>query len=86
MRVASAAFLLIATIANARAEHTADAYRNAMAQLFSSHEGVAGAPQEETSSTTPRLDLYSNGHDGKLYANGAPFLIKVSLRGTHASA
>ena len=36
-----------------------------------------GAADLPTAPRYARLDFYSNGRDGKLYANGVPFAVKV---------
>ena len=43
----------------------------AMASLFKSHDTVA---------YTAKLDFHSDGKDGRLYANGVKFHVKVSCR------
>lgn len=85
-----AARTLVLFLTSAAADRGND-YRDAMSALFASKPIEAGptvAPTPQPTSqvavkvgheeaTTVTLDLYSNGEDGKLYANGAPFAIKV---------
>ena len=90
MRFAERTALALASLATARADWSVGqarrpsgeaAYKEAQPSLFQSQDML----QETPSDTATRLDFYSNGRDGRLYANGVKFSIKARAytRGPH---